>query len=400
MSQNSDDFYEKLPEFDEFSDVTDLSLYVPLPDDWFVVVADIKGSTKAIREGRYKDVNLMGAVCITAVINALPGCAIPYVFGGDGATLAVPSTATALVKRVLGAARGLSQNQFGLELRTGIVPVSDVRDAGADVLVAKYQLSPGNFIAMFSGGGVQMVDTWVKSDEGNERYQIAFPESDEAPDLSGLSCRWEPLQSVRGTMVSMLIYAIGSTEAEKAAAYNAVLDGVAEILLGDPDIANPVSADNLVFKWPSRGIKTESRFFANSRDRVRKWLRLYTNSFIQFILEKFDLSASGYNAPVYREQLRANSDFRRFDDMLRMILDCPLDKADEIEAFFVELHSQGKIVFGTHRSDHALMTCLVFSLTKGEHIHFVDGSEGGFTMASVQLKAQMQTVLADNQVSP
>ena len=64
MSENSGDFYANLPAFDEFPDVTDLSLYAPLPDDWFVVVADIKGSTKAIGEGRYKDVNLMGAACL------------------------------------------------------------------------------------------------------------------------------------------------------------------------------------------------------------------------------------------------------------------------------------------------------------------------------------------------
>lgn len=36
------------------------------------------------------------------------------------------------------------------------------------------------------------------------------------------------------------------------------------------------------------------------------------------------------------------------------------------------------------------MTCLVFSLSRGEHVHFVNGSEGGFTMAAAQLKAQLQ----------
>ena len=264
------------------------------------------------------------------MINALPDCTIPHVFGGDGATLAVPSSATEQVKSVLGAARGLAQNQFGLELRAGLVPVSDIRGAGTDVLVAKYRLSPGNFIAMFSGGGVQMVDTLIKTDEGRDHYQIPFPDGGDAPDLSGLSCRWEPLQSVRGTMMSMLIYATANTESEKAVAYSAVLDGVAEILKEDSENAKPVGADNMVFKWPSRGIETESRFFANTRGRVWKWFRLYTTSFVQFLLEKFDLSAGGYNAPVYREQLRANSDFRRFDDMLRMVLDCPLDKADDI----------------------------------------------------------------------
>ena len=136
MPDTSDNFYQNLREFDEFRDVTDRSHYRPIPDDWCIVLADIKGSTKAIEEGRYKDVNMIGAACISAVINAVPECNIPYVFGGDGATLAVPSSATASVKRALGTARRLSQNQFNLDLRVGIVPVGDVRDAGADVLVA------------------------------------------------------------------------------------------------------------------------------------------------------------------------------------------------------------------------------------------------------------------------
>jgi hypothetical protein len=32
------------------------------------------------------------------------------------------------------------------------------------------------------------------------------------------------------------------------------------------------------------------------------------------------------------------------------------------------------------------MTCLVFNLHKGEHIHFVDGSEGEFTAAAKKMK--------------
>ena len=188
----------------------------------------------------------------------------------------------------------------------------------------------------------------------------------------------------------VVIHARGRTGSENAATYRQVIDGVAEILQADPKSASPVSAGNMIFKWPSQGIRNESKLLANSPNRFAKRVWLYCTGFIQLILEKFDLSAGGYNAPVYRAELRANADFRRFDDMLRMILDCPVETADAIEAFFMDLHRQGRIAFGTHRSDHALMTCLVFSLTKGEHVHFIDGSDGGYAMAAVQLKAQMR----------
>ncbi len=98
-------FYEDMPSFDDFAGFTDLGRYRPLPGDWQVVIADIRGSTKAIAQGRYKDVNMMGAACITAVLNARktfdPVTVVPYVFGGDGATLAVPSFAVAEVRQAL-----------------------------------------------------------------------------------------------------------------------------------------------------------------------------------------------------------------------------------------------------------------------------------------------------------
>lgn len=390
MPKKSDDFFKDLPGFNEFSGVTDLSLYRALPDDWHIVIADITGSTGAIKEGRYKDVNMMGAACIMAVINALPDCSIPYVFGGDGATLAIPGSTASLVKRGLGATRNLAQRQFGLDLRVGIVPIQDIRDADADVLVAKFQLSDGNAIAMFTGGGVQLVDDLIKDKRGNPQYSIPMPENDTPPDLEGLSCRWEPLKSIRGTMMSMLVLARGKTREENIAIYREVIECIDEIFDSDFITASPVRAQNMVFKWPPQGIGSEYKLFALSPGRISKWFWISFTSLVQFFLEKFDLSFGGYDASVYRKELRTNSDFRRFDDMLRMILDCSAENAGAIENLFRELNDQGKIVYGVHRSDHALMTCLVFALEKGEHVHFIDGSDGGFTTASIQLKAQIQ----------
>ena len=35
------------------------------------------------------------------------------------------------------------------------------------------------------------------------------------------------------------------------------------------------------------------------------------------------------------------------------------------------------------------MTCLVFDLTSAEHVHFIDGADGGFALAARQLKEQI-----------
>ncbi len=34
------------------------------------------------------------------------------------------------------------------------------------------------------------------------------------------------------------------------------------------------------------------------------------------------------------------------------------------------------------------MTCVVFSLEKDSHVHFIDGSDGGYALAALQFKDQ------------
>ncbi len=72
-------FYEKLTPLADFGDVPDPSHYAAAPDSWLLVITDVEGSTKAIEEGRYKDVNALGVASIVALQNACPGIDLPFV---------------------------------------------------------------------------------------------------------------------------------------------------------------------------------------------------------------------------------------------------------------------------------------------------------------------------------
>ncbi len=100
-------FYADLPEFREFAEFTDLESYAPLPDDWTVLASDVVGSTIAIEQGRYKQVNMSGAATIMAVINAADGVDLPYVFGGDGAVIAAPPVVAEACKTALARAASM-----------------------------------------------------------------------------------------------------------------------------------------------------------------------------------------------------------------------------------------------------------------------------------------------------
>jgi hypothetical protein len=74
---SGDDFYGRIPVFRGFGDLMDPALYVALPGDWSIGLADIVQSTQAIAAQRYKAVNMAGAAVISAVTNALDGREFP-----------------------------------------------------------------------------------------------------------------------------------------------------------------------------------------------------------------------------------------------------------------------------------------------------------------------------------
>jgi cytochrome b len=67
MNTAPDTFYAALPVFSDFTQVSDEARFAPLPDGWMVGVADVVQSTKAIKENRYKAVNMAGAAVIVAI---------------------------------------------------------------------------------------------------------------------------------------------------------------------------------------------------------------------------------------------------------------------------------------------------------------------------------------------
>ena len=124
MGKGTEYFYTQLPVFDDFSAVSDLSNYTEIPSDWFVVTADVQNSTGAIKSGLYKAVNIIGVSVITSVRNAAKPLEIPYIFGGDGASLCIPPNLLNKARQALISTKKMAITQFGLQLRVGMIPVN------------------------------------------------------------------------------------------------------------------------------------------------------------------------------------------------------------------------------------------------------------------------------------
>ncbi len=381
------EFYAALPSFSEFDDFAEFDAYAPVPDDWVVLCGDIRGSTRAIEEGRYKQVNMVGAAVITAVLNACAGYQIPFVFGGDGGLAAVPGPARDRAALALQRLQGFSEETFGLGLRAAAVPVSRLRAEGHDVRVRKFALSPGNNLAMFAGGGVERADEILKSAPEDDPAILRAVDDAQAPDLEGLSCRWEPLAASRGQMIALMVQPIAADRATEV--LRQTLAQLSHILQGGIAGFAPASDQTLRFRWPPRGLALEARATAGRGIFLRSYAWALVTAALQGWCEWRGRKIGAYDAPRYRGELKAQTDFRKFDGMLRTVLDVTPEQAGRIEAWLEDQYRERRLVYGMHRDRTALMTCLVFNLELGEHVHFVDAAGGGFAKAAEGFKARL-----------
>jgi hypothetical protein len=374
------DFYAGLPLFRDFTAVTDPALFQPLPDDWVIGTADVVASTKAIADNRYKAVNMAGAAVIVAVTNALGDREFPFVFGGDGASFAVPGTLGPAARQALAETATWVKEDLDLTLRIGMVPVSVLRSHGVDVRVARYAPSENISIAMFSGGGIAWADAAMK------RGEIAVPPAPPGahPDLTGLSCRYEEIPASRGLVLSLVVAPRAGVGAD---AFRAAIAEIARIVEMTPDASRPVPGQKLRMTWPPSGADLEARASRRPGESIRaRKIKVLAWALFAFVVIRFGIKIGTFIPAKYTRELIDNSDFRKFDDALRMVLDCTPELADEIERSLADGAAQGVLRYGTHRQSAAMMTCFTPSPTRSNHVHFIDGASGGYAMAASALK--------------
>lgn len=384
----STDFYRALTPFTRFSQLAEPSHYRRVPDDWWVVITDVKGSTEAIANNRYKDVNLLGASSIIAVMNTLKGQEVPFVFGGDGATLLIHESNIEKVRPALFGTLKLAREVMNLDLRIGLVPMRLLTEMGHTVEVAKFAISNKTSIATLRGGGLTHAEKLIKNPD-DARYRL-IPDETTVADVTsfeGLSCRWNPIQAKRGEMMSLLIVALDQASADEV--YHRVILKIEKIL--DETESRPVTRAKLDTGVRLAPLVSEMHIQTIGQSFGAKMRRLFGIFFELAVMQIF--MRTGYkndrfDADLYIREMGENTDFQKFDDMIRMVRDCTLQQRGRLVAMLDDERANGQIAYGVHLSDAALMTCLVFQLDN--HIHFVDGSNGGYALAAKQLKEQLK----------
>jgi Protein of unknown function (DUF3095) len=384
MAENNNDmFYSRLPVNEiPLSDLlSEEHLFYKVPDSWYVVITDVKKSTKAIEQGLHETVNLIATGSIVAVLNIAykASITVPFFFGGDGATFIIPSSILASTLHALIIHQENTKRNYDLALRVGSVPVVDIYKEAHALQISKLRTSQLFSIPVLLGDGLTHAEKVIK---GEDYMLSSLTENKEELDLTGMQCRWDKIKPPQeyDEVVSLLVIARDSEK--QARAFKKVIDKLDEIY-GEQEKRKPISVPMLKLKATLEKIKQEMRVkFGSFRPT--------------YLLHKWITTLLGYfyfrtkQGKKYLLQLVDMSDTLVIDGKINTVISGTSSQREKLQMALNDLENNGDINYGLYVSKESVMSCYVRNMNES-HIHFVDGAEGGYTRAAGMLKRKFVT---------
>ncbi|MGE0242128.1 MAG: DUF3095 family protein, partial [Parvibaculaceae bacterium] len=116
-------------------------------------------------------------------------------------------------------------------------------------------------------------------------------------------------------------------------------------------------------------------------------LYILAESLAGWLVFKTNSKVGGFDAAAYKTDVAQNTDFRKFDDGLKLTVDIASERFARLEERLKQAAGQGLCRYGLHRQNSALMTCFVPNPFARNHFHFIDGAAGGYAVAAANMKA-------------
>ncbi|WP_035715708.1 DUF3095 family protein [Christiangramia echinicola] len=352
-----------------------------LPEDWYILVADIRNSTQAVKNGNHNHVNLVATGCVIAVLNLaeMHNLNVPFFFGGDGATFLIPEVILAQSLSVLQKHNLNSEKNFGFSLAIGSYSIASVYKDNIDLKIARVKVNQVMNIPVVLGNGLQYAEEKIKN---NPNTQEISPDSTPL-DLEGMECKWDRIKPPYKDQEVVSLIISGCEEADFSRVYSKVMKAIDEIY-GSIGKRKPISIKRLKIKAGLQRIKDEMKA------KLGTWnFAVFIKSFLianfgEIYLKKTNAGKS------YMLKLVELSDNLTLDGRINTVITGNSSQRKRLIKYLDKLENLGLIKYGHHVSKESIMSCYVKDMSSDQHIHFIDGGDGGYTKAANQLKLKFQ----------
>jgi hypothetical protein len=367
--------------------LADEKSFKDFPLTWHVIVADIANSTIAVANGRHDDVNLIAAGSLIAALNAVKpfNTEIAYFFGGDGGTVIVPEEIVPKILAGLNAHRLNSLKNFSLDLRIGSITIREIKSQGHELKVAKVQIGKGYNKSVVIGDGLKYAENTIKAGYV-EDVSVALPFDISELNLDGLECRWDRIKPPASSLEVVCLLVEATDFKNQPAVYKDVLVKLDEIY-GEADKRHPITLNGLKL------LTTFNKFRKEMMTRYSNWnvgyfIKAVFETLIGRMFFKYNWKVNDLKGKEYLEQVIAFSDTLTIDGRINTIVSGTSENRHRLLEYLNLQEKQGFLIYGHHVSKESIMTCYIEN-RKNNHIHFLDGSNGGYTEAAKELKPKM-----------
>jgi len=355
-------------------------LFQRIPDDWYIVITDIKDSTTSVEKGFSEIVNLIATGSIIAALNIASKHVIdvPFFFGGDGATILIPSILLPEIMEALTLHKENIQKEFDIYLKVGNVPVSHVYKNNLELKIAKASINELLTIPIVLGNGLHFAEKLIKS---RDKVLDRSYEKETHLDLDGMECRWNKISPPENSneVVSLLVNAV--SESKQASIFQDILEKT-DSIYGSLHNRNPISIPKLKLNFNYQKIRTELK--AGKKFGVINFLKLW----VMGVLGKYFYLPSPIGKK-YLNELTQLSDILVIDGRINMVISGTAKQRQLLTEYLDDLEENELIIYGIHVSKTSIMSCYVRNRNE-KHIHFVDGGSSGYTRAAKVLKEKRQ----------
>jgi hypothetical protein len=275
-----------------------------------------------------------------------------------------------------------SIRNFGLALHLGSLKVKTVLASNASLKIAKVQQGSGFNKAVVIGDGLKRAEREIKEASSknisvNDEYIL---------NMAGLECRWDKIKPPSGEN-EIVCYLIDAKDQEKQLeVYRGVLKKADEIY-GSLEHRSPLSLNRLNLLL-NLGKAQKEMFVKFGKWNLGYFMRTFFTTLLGIFYFRNNLKLGEIRARDYLSQIIANADTLTVDGRINTIISGQQRQRMEFVKYLNEQESKGILVFGHHISKESIMTCYIEHMN-AEHIHFVDGSDGGYTEAAKQLKKKL-----------
>ena len=360
----------------------DESLFYSVPKNWSIVVTDIENSTAAVANGFHNDVNLCATGSIITVLNTIKivdkKIEIPYFFGGDGSTFIIPNT---IITPVLEALNNYSQhikNTLNLNLRVGYLELEKVYNNNVTLRITKLRHNKYLTTPVVLGNGIKYAENVIK-----DNFKVSHDDSSVlALNLEGMECRWDEIYPSQTEKKVICLLVNCNDEKKQAEIYGTIMNEI-NYVFGDLNNRNPITALKLRLNTSIEKIKKEMHVKLGKNKTsylLNNWLITVFGKYY------FKLFKAGKRYVYKVSQL---SDTIMLDGSINTVISGTNKQVSRLQILLDDLESNNKIIYGLHTTHASIMSCYIQD-RKEKHIHFVDGTEGGYTSAAIIFKEKLK----------